>query len=411
MEIETKPTGDFIDITVRGRLDAYWSTSLANTLDELVRNGSHRIRLNLAEVGYMSSAGIRVLLKFYKQLQPINGALVVSNPSEAVKSVLDLAGLQVLLKSPAPEAASATGQATQQLDVDGIAFEVYDRDASATLRCRAVGDPQRLGSTGFDSGNCRTLQFAGASFGVGIGAFGGGFDDCRTRFGEFVAAGGAAAYLPTDGSNVPDYVVSAGALVPEVRVLYALACDGPFRSLVRFEHPQAGSAASLTQLAQASLRLTEADTVGFVMIAETAGLVGAALRRSPAQPASSADYFDHPAVRDHLSYSPERAHARSLALVAGIATRSPSPRLAHFVRPISDDGALRGHFHAAAFSYHPLQKGEIDMQRSIAGLFENETLQGVLHLIGDDREIAGAGESEFLRGALWVGAIAAVVDE
>jgi hypothetical protein len=44
-------------------------------------------------------------------------------------------------------------------------------------------------------------------------------------------------------------------------------------------------------------------------------------------------------------------------------------------------------------------------------LFENETLQGVLHLIGDDREIAGAGESDFLRGALWVGAIAAVVDE
>ena len=408
MEIETRASGDFVDISVRGRLDAYWSTSLASALDELVRNGRHRIRLNLAEVAYMSSAGIRVLLKFYKQLEPIHGALVVSNPSEAVKSVLELAGLQVLLKGPGPETTTGAGAATRQLDFDGIAFDVHDRAGRDRLSCRAIGDPQRLGGGGFGADDCRTLRFDGTAFGVGVGAFGGGFDDCHNRFGEFIAASGAAAYLPTDGSNVPDYVVSAGALIPEVRVLYALACDGPFRCLARFEHPQNAAAATLTQLVQASLRLLEAEAIGLVMIAETAGLVGACLRRSPAQPASNPDFFDHPAIRDHLSYSPERAHARSLALVAGVATRAPSARLANFVRPIGDDAALCGHFHAAAFSYHPLQKGEIDLQRSIGGLFENETLQGVLHLIGDDREIAGAGESEFLRGALWIGAIAEV---
>jgi len=28
------------------------------------------------------------------------------------------------------------------------------------------------------------------------------FEDCQGRFGEFIAAGGAVAYLPTDGTNV-----------------------------------------------------------------------------------------------------------------------------------------------------------------------------------------------------------------
>jgi len=42
---------------------------------------------------------------------------------------------------------------------------------------------------------------------------------------------------------------------------------------------------------------------------------------------------------------------------------------------------------------------------------EAETIQGVLHLIGDDRQIAGAGESEFQRGALWAGPVGEVRNE
>jgi hypothetical protein len=62
--------------------------------------------------------------------------------------------------------------------------------------------------------------------------------------------------------------------------------------------------------------------------------------------------------------------------------------------------AAAGHVHAAAFSYRPLKKGRIDLAATIRTLFESETLHGVLHLIGDDRE-AGR-ESEFVRGACWV---------
>jgi hypothetical protein len=44
-------------------------------------------------------------------------------------------------------------------------------------------------------------------------------------------------------------------------------------------------------------------------------------------------------------------------------------------------------------------------------LFEGGGLQGVLHLLRDDREIAGAGESEFLRGACWVAPIGEITAE
>ena len=63
--------------------------------------------------------------------------------------------------------------------------------------------------------------------------------------------------------------------------------------------------------------------------------------------------------------------------------------------------------HAAAFRFRPIRKGPIDFTETVAGLFEPDQLMGVLHLLHDDRGAGGAGESELVRGACWVGPIAA----
>ena len=65
-----------------------------------------------------------------------------------------------------------------------------------------------------------------------------------------------------------------------------------------------------------------------------------------------------------------------------------------------------GHFHAAAFRFRPLRKGIIDLGETVAKLFEPEQLLGVLHLLNDDRGVSGAGESEFVTGACWIGPLA-----
>jgi hypothetical protein len=116
--------------------------------------------------------------------------------------------------------------------------------------------------------------------------------------------------------------------------------------------------------------------------------------------------FALPEVRDWLSFTPERAFARSLALVAGIASRRADSPAAAYLRPLG--GSLAGHFHAAAFSYQPLRKGRIDLAATVTALFDGAALRGVLHLLNDDRPIVGSGQSEFRRGACWIGPIATV---
>jgi len=154
-----------------------------------------------------------------------------------------------------------------------------------------------------------------------------------------------------------------------------------------------------------ALELTGANRLGMVLATETVGLIGAALRRSPALEAAEDAPFAHREIRNWLTFTAERAFPHCVALIVGVAARQPCPELAPLLRPLGSDGTLLGHFHAAAFSYRSLPKGSIELARTVAALFETQRLQGLLHLLGDQREQTGLGESEFLRGACWFGPI------
>jgi hypothetical protein len=231
------------------------------------------------------------------------------------------------------------------------------------------------------------------------------FEDCQGRFGEFLAAAGAAAYLPTDGTNVPDYFLLGGSTVPRVRLCYGLVFEGTFARLARFEARRDTGTVTLTELVEAGLDLSGADCAGLVLVAESAGLLGAALRRSPALEGPTDDPFAHPRIRDWLSFTGEHVGRGTTALVVGVAARGDGGALAPLLRPLGAGPSPVGHFHAAAFSYRTLPRGEIDLPATVAALFEQQSLRSVLHLLGDYREASGTGESEFVRGACWVGPI------
>jgi anti-anti-sigma factor len=403
MEIVTQQLADALEVKVKGRLDNYWGEHLQRNLEQLIRGGAHHLRLNFSGVSYLSSAGVGLLVRFNRQLKAIGGSFVIITPSDHVKLVIELCHLSPILFSHQPATPPSVSQAApRRFTTPTAAFELIERTTTKPLTCEPIGDPGLLTGCGYRPQDCRAIQFPGSTFGLGLGAFGNGFEDARARFGEFLAVAGSAAYLPTDGTNVPDYVVCSGALVPELNTLYALRCEGDFSHWLRFEASTSANAISLTDILRTGFEVTNSSVVGLAMIAESGGLVGASLRRSPAAESAS---FKYPEIRGWLSFSTERLYARSLALVTGIASSSASGRLASFLRPLGAGTDFFGHFHAAAFSYHPLQKGEIDLKSTVTALFESENLQGVLHLLTDDRQAAGPQQSEFVRGACWISAL------
>jgi hypothetical protein len=190
-----------------------------------------------------------------------------------------------------------------------------------------------------------------------------------------------------------------------VHVLGCLSCEGAFSHLVRFDTLASGTTIGLSRVIEACFAATHAQAIGLCAIVEVAGLVGAALRRSPVAPFADGDFFTHPGVRTRLAFTAEPAFAGSVALIAGVVTR-PDANATHVaqLRPIGTN--LIGHLHAAAFTFRPSSKGRLDLGPAISSLFEPNRLLAVLHLLHDDRGAAGAGESQCFRGACWAAPLA-----
>src|SRR5438552_9175868 len=97
MEITREHFGDAMNLIIQGRLDGYWADHLAKELTQVLREGVHQVRLDLAGVKYMSSAGIGMLVQFYKQFEAIQGSFTVINASASVRTLLSLTKLDTLL--------------------------------------------------------------------------------------------------------------------------------------------------------------------------------------------------------------------------------------------------------------------------------------------------------------------------
>ncbi len=93
--IDTKRNGIHL-IRVEGRLDANFSSQLEDEIDNVLEQKTKSIILDFSGVTYLSSSGLRVLLSVNKQTEEAGG-LVLVNPRDVVKKIIEVAELDDLL--------------------------------------------------------------------------------------------------------------------------------------------------------------------------------------------------------------------------------------------------------------------------------------------------------------------------
>ena len=89
-----KPSGDSVEVFVSGRVDGATANELEIVVLEVIRSGAKTIYVNLAEATFICSAGLRVLLQYWRQMKNGGKALWVANPSPEVDSVLTMTGFR-----------------------------------------------------------------------------------------------------------------------------------------------------------------------------------------------------------------------------------------------------------------------------------------------------------------------------
>ena len=158
MEITQHSREGRLELQLNGRFDANWADHVGNVIESAIRAGQHHIDLDLGQVNYISSAGLRIVVKYFKQLRGIKGALRVLRPTENVLSVLELSGIaNLLVAAPGtPEQhqggtgrwrreSATTGQpqaGTQRWVRNSVTFESHALPGARSLDCRLHGHPE-----------------------------------------------------------------------------------------------------------------------------------------------------------------------------------------------------------------------------------------------------------------------------
>ena len=89
-----------------GRLDSNSGPVFEKELLGYIDGGSRRLLLDLSQLGYISSAGLRVILVAAKKMKTAGGKLVLAGLSAQVAEVFEISGFNRILEIEPDQAAA-----------------------------------------------------------------------------------------------------------------------------------------------------------------------------------------------------------------------------------------------------------------------------------------------------------------
>lgn len=97
MEIEINDQDTVTILVLRGRLDTNSSAEAENRTLDLIHQGKIRIVFDFSNVEYISSAGLRVVLKAAKHVQAAGGDMAIFGMRDKIREVFEMSGFLKIL--------------------------------------------------------------------------------------------------------------------------------------------------------------------------------------------------------------------------------------------------------------------------------------------------------------------------
>ena len=95
MTIEKKINNDAVTLIVSGRLDTHTAPELENELDAVLA-GLKELTFDMTNLEYVSSAGLRVILKAQKAMN-MQGSMKLTGVNDSIMEVFDITGFLDIL--------------------------------------------------------------------------------------------------------------------------------------------------------------------------------------------------------------------------------------------------------------------------------------------------------------------------
>ena len=97
MEIIESKQGEASVFKILGRLDSNTSPELEEKISATLTNGTKNMVIDFESLEYISSAGLRIILKTTKDLKRQDGKLILCSMQDYVREVFEISGFDSFL--------------------------------------------------------------------------------------------------------------------------------------------------------------------------------------------------------------------------------------------------------------------------------------------------------------------------
>src|SRR4030095_2958424 len=97
MDISEDRKADAVILALSGKLDATTAKTFEDKILGVINSGTQRLVVDLSQLDYVSSSGLRVFIIAAQRLQTVGGKIVLCSMKDHVRQVFDLAGFSSML--------------------------------------------------------------------------------------------------------------------------------------------------------------------------------------------------------------------------------------------------------------------------------------------------------------------------
>ncbi|HDS44823.1 MAG TPA: anti-sigma factor antagonist [Methanomicrobia archaeon] len=261
MEIQAQRIEGILILSLDGRLDAFGAEHLDAALNSHLTEDDRAVVIDLANVPYLSSGGIRTLIATEKRLKPRGGGIQLCCVQSYPLKVLAMAGFdQFFTCHTTQEVALAHARALirsmgtvadwdrlPSYTLDGTRLSVFERSQEPAV-LKITSDISKVLYARLGDEDICTRRFSETEYSIGLGALGGSVTECAPYLGEMITIGGTMVWLPTDGHDTPDFLIPKRD-TGEVTIYtgFNVALDGTFNDIIVMER-ESGLPLSISEL-------------------------------------------------------------------------------------------------------------------------------------------------------------------
>ena len=96
MDVKITTEENFTFVSIDGSLDTNTSKAAHDQLNKLVDEGNIKLLIDLTNLDYIASSGLRILLATTKKLKPLKGEMRICGLNETVNEVFEISGFTMI---------------------------------------------------------------------------------------------------------------------------------------------------------------------------------------------------------------------------------------------------------------------------------------------------------------------------